>query len=68
MPLTRTEIASVSRIAFGPPDTLFVADWVQSKVHALKLPKAAPDAGKPFNLMDLDTALVRALGTSRGED
>lgn len=58
------EIVSVSRIAFGPPDTLFIADWVQSKVHALKLPKGAPDAGKPFNLMDIDTALDRALGTS----
>jgi hypothetical protein len=58
------EIASVSRIAFGPPGTLFVADWVQSKVHALQLPKAAPDAGRPFNLMDLDAALGRALGTS----
>ncbi len=58
------EIASVSRIVFGPSDTLFVADWVQSKVHALQLPKAATDAGKPFNLVDLDTALDRALGTS----
>ena len=58
------EIASVSRIAFGPPDTLFVANWVQTKVYALKLPKAAADAARPFNLMDLDTALDRALGTS----
>ena len=56
--------AYLSRIAFGPPDTLFVADWVQSKVHALTLPNAAPDSGKPFNLMDLDLALDRALGTS----
>ena len=58
------EIASVSRITFGPSDTLFVADWVQSKVHALKLPKGVGDAGKPFNLMDLDTALSQALGTN----
>ena len=57
------KVASVSRIAFGPADTLFVADWAQSKVHALKLPAASPDAGKPFNIMDLDVALGRALGT-----
>ncbi len=57
------DIGSVSRIAFGPADTLFVADWVQSRVHALTLPAAAPGAGQPFNLRDLDTALARALGT-----
>ena len=59
------DVASVSRIAFGPPDTLFVADWMKSKVHALTLPKAAADAGKPFNLMDLDAALETALGTDK---
>ena len=41
------------------------ADWMKSKVHALTLPKAAADAGKPFNLMNLDAALETALGTDK---
>jgi hypothetical protein len=58
------EIKSISRITFGPANTLFVADWVQSKVHALTLAPAKPDAGKPFNLLNLDGLLRRALGTN----
>ena len=58
------DIKSVSRIIFGPTNTLFVADWVQSKVHALTLAPAKPDAGKPFNLLDLDASLRRTLGTN----
>ncbi len=57
-------IASVSRIMFGPADTLFVADWAGSKVHAFKLPQPSPDAGKPFNILDLDKAISHAVGTS----
>ena len=58
-------IESVSRIAFGPANTLFVADWVQSTVHALTLPSAPSQAGVPFNVLDLDTPLRRALGTDQ---
>ena len=61
---TASELKSVSRIAFGPPDTLFVADWMQSKVYAMTLPAAEPSAGVPFNILDLDIAMHRALGTS----
>jgi hypothetical protein len=57
------DIKSASRIAFGSTNTLFVADWIQSKVHALKLAPAMPDAGKPFNILDLNTSFRRALGT-----
>ena len=57
------DIESVSRIAFGPADTLFVADWTRSEVHALRLPSTAPDAGKPFNILDLDASFRRELGT-----
>ena len=57
------EIKSISRITFGPTNTLFVADWMQSKVHALTLAPAKPDAGKPFNLLDLNALFRRALGT-----
>lgn len=56
------KVGSVSRIAFGPENTLFVADWVNSRVHALALANAAPGAGAPFNIEDLDTLLRNALG------
>ncbi len=59
------DIKSASRLAFGPTNTLFVADWVQSKVHALKLSPAKPNAGKPFNILDLNGLLRRALGTDK---
>ncbi len=56
------EIGSASRIAFGPADTLFVADWAAAKLHALSLPAAARNAGQPFNIRDLDARLRQALG------
>ncbi|UVO49955.1 hypothetical protein M0208_05250 [Sphingomonas sp. SUN019] len=55
-------IGSVSRIAFGPNNTLFVADWVNSKVHALSVASAAPATGASFNIDDLDTPLRNAFG------
>ncbi len=57
------DLKSISRITFGPANTLFVADWVQSKVHAFTLPEATPEAGKPFNLRDLNTPVQKALGS-----
>lgn len=51
------EVKSVSRIAFGPADTLFLADWQGGRIHAFKLPAAGPAEGKPFNLVDVEPAL-----------
>jgi hypothetical protein len=56
--------ASVSRIAFGPDDVLFLADWKQARVHAITLPASRADAAAPFNVRDLEAPLRRALGTS----
>jgi hypothetical protein len=56
------DIQSVSRIAFGPANTIFIGDWVGSKVHALTLPQANAGDGKPFNVLDLDASLRKALG------
>jgi hypothetical protein len=57
-------IRSVSRITFGPANTLFVADWAQSKVFALTLPDDDANADKPFNLRDLDGPLQKAVGSA----
>ncbi len=57
------DVASVSRLAFGPDDVLFVADWKQSKIHAVKLPPAEKSASSTFNLENLDAVLAKALGT-----
>ncbi len=55
--------ASVSRIAFGPDDVLFLADWKLARVHAFTLPASRADTAVPFNVRDLETPLRRALGT-----
>lgn len=57
-------VASVSRLAFGPANVLFIADWRSARVHAVTLPAAAGDAAAPFNVRDLDAPLRRALGTT----
>lgn len=57
------QVRSVSKIEFGPPGVLFVADWRNSSVHAVSLPSAASTAPAPFNLMDLQSEIERALGT-----
>ena len=56
--------ASVSRIAFGPDDVLFLADWKQARVHAVTLPASRADTAVPFNIRDLETPLRRALRTT----
>ena len=55
------EVRSISRIAFGPADTLFVADWKRARIVALKLPPASHGAAGPFNILDLTGTLARAL-------
>jgi hypothetical protein len=57
-------VQSVSRIAFGAENTLFVADWKAARIYALTLPKGARADGTPFNLRNLDAILTNVLGRS----
>src|SRR5262245_11494815 len=60
------DIKSVSRLAVGPPNVLFLADWREAKVHALALPDAAgKPAGTAFNILDLEPLLSRQVGGAR---
>ena len=56
-------VQSISRIAFGPDNTLFVADWKAATVQALKLPAANRMPAAPFNIRDLGGLLARAWQT-----
>lgn len=52
------DIHSISRLAAGPDNVLFVADWKTAQVHAVTLPPAPrKPAGTAFNILDLDTLL-----------
>ena len=56
---------SVSRLTFGGSDTLFIADWKESTIHAFTLPLAEhADDGKSYNLMNLDSILAQTLNKS----
>ena len=57
------QVRSVSKIEFGPPGTLFVADWRDASVHAVAPLPVASAKATPFNLMDLQASLERTLGT-----
>jgi hypothetical protein len=60
------DIHSISRLAAGPEDVLFVADWKTARVHALKLPHAPQKpAGVAFNILDLEPLLSRQVGGAR---
>jgi hypothetical protein len=61
-PAVAANVSSISRIAFGPDDTIFVADWKDAKVHALKLDPAAKDQGRQFNVMNLGAVLAGVVG------
>src|SRR5215813_595162 len=43
------DVQSISRLAAGPDDVLFVADWRTARVHAIALPAAPHRASEPFN-------------------
>jgi hypothetical protein len=52
------DIHSISRLAAGPDNILFVADWKDAKVYAVTLPPAAQKPpGTTFNILDLETLL-----------
>ncbi len=60
------DIKSISRLAAGPDNVLFVADWRAARVHALTLPAAThKDDGSAFNILDLEPLLSKHLGGAR---
>ena len=64
-PAYAANVQSISKIAFGPGDTLFVADWRAAKIHAIALPPAVKRAAAPFNIRDLESLLAKSLGNAR---
>lgn len=56
------DVKSVSRIAFGPENTLFMADWKAAVIHAVAIAPGAKGDGKPFNLTNFDAVVAKALG------
>ncbi|WP_266182124.1 hypothetical protein [Dyella humicola] len=60
------DVKSISRLAAGPDNILFVADWKAAEVHAIELPPAAQQpAGTTFNVLDLETLLSQQVGGAR---
>src|SRR5262249_11526340 len=60
------DVKSVSRLAFGPDNILFVADWKSAQVHALTLPAPMPKKGEGiFNIVDLEELLSNSLGAAK---
>src|SRR5215813_13196902 len=60
------EIKSISRLAVGPGNVLFVADWKAARVHAITLPEAPQrPAGTAFNILDLETLLSKQVGGAK---
>ena len=60
------DIKSISRLAAGPENVLFVADWKSARVHAITLPEAAQKpAGTAFNILDLEDLLSRQVGGAK---
>jgi hypothetical protein len=59
-------IKSISRLAAGPNNILFVADWKTAEIHALELPPAPQKpSGTTFNILDLEQLLSRQVGGAR---
>ena len=60
------DVKSISRLAAGPDNVLFVADWKAARVHAITLPPAPhKPAGAAFNILDLEDRLSREVGGAR---
>src|SRR5262245_41469300 len=60
------DIKSISRLAAGPENVLFVADWKSARVHAITLSPAAPKpADTAFNILDLEGLRSRQVGGAR---
>ncbi len=60
------DIKSISRLAAGPENILFVADWKTARVHAIALPGTAQkSAGTAFNVLDLEMLLSKQVGGAK---
>jgi len=60
------DIKSISRLATGPANVLFVADWKAARVHAITLPEAKQEpAGATFNILDLESLLSKQVGGAK---
>ena len=60
------DIQSISRLAAGPENVLFIADWKAARVHAIALPAAARRTdGGDFNILDLEPLLSRHVGGAK---
>ena len=60
------DINSISRLAAGPENVLFVADWKSARVHAITLPGVAQKpAATTFNILDLDSVLSKQVGGAK---
>jgi hypothetical protein len=60
------DIRSISRLAAGPGNVLFIADWKTARVHAISLPEAPQKPpGTAFNILDLEPLLSRQVGGAR---
>src|SRR5262249_53893283 len=56
----------ISRLAAGPENVLFVADWKSARVHAISLPGSMQKpTGTAFNILDLEDLLSRQVGGAR---
>ncbi|MET3383248.1 hypothetical protein [Variovorax paradoxus] len=60
------DVKSISRLAAGPGNILFIADWKAARVHALSLPVAHQQpAGTAFNILDLESLLSAQVGGAK---
>ena len=60
------DVKSISRLAAGPGNTLFIADWKAARVHAISLPAAQQQpAGSAFNILDLESLLSAQVGGAK---
>jgi hypothetical protein len=60
------DVKSISRLAAGPGNILFIADWKAARVHAISLPAAQQQpAGTAFNILDLESLLSAQVGGAK---
>jgi hypothetical protein len=60
------DIESISRLAAGPGNVLFIADWKTARVHAITLPEATQKPpGTTFNILGLEPLLSKQVGGTR---
>ena len=64
--VSAADVQSISRLAAGPENILFVADWKRARLHAITLPAAAQKpAGTAFSILDLDGVLSKQVGGAK---